>query len=314
MAGKRIRMNEVKEWEQERLFTKWLCEHINLVGEVINKKIVEAKAEENNSEKNGKGKYPVDILAKDESGKKIVIENQYFLSNHIHLGEIITYAAWHDASILVWITEDVDEEHLNAVKYINNIAKASKIDFEFWLLLVKPDEKSDLVNKPDIKLNVAKESDIKKKNELIVTPSNAELNIQFWNEFEKELFRNGSFSLSRQKRTDCINLGWGRSYNMNIPFRRNNIKIEVHFKKYGEMFLDEIEKDFGIENDYEKIRKELELEKYDEVEWIRSLSQIRVTIPAKVTNKCNWDKYISKMVKVIVRLREIVDEYDCRIP
>lgn len=80
------------------------------------------------------------------------------------------------------------------------------------------------------------------------------------------------------------------------------------------MFLDEIEKDFGIENDYEKIRKELELEKYDEVEWIRSLSQIRVTIPAKVTNKCNWDKYISKMVKVIVRLREIVDEYDCRIP
>lgn len=305
MAGKRIRMNEVKEWKQERLFTQWLSEHIDLVGEVIHKTIVSATTEENNSEKYGKGKYPVDILAIDEDGKRIVIENQYFLSNHIHLGEVITYAAWHDASILVWITEDVDEEHLKAVKYINNIAKTSNIDFEFWLLLVKPDEETDLVNSPNIELKVAEETDIKKKNELTFIPTNAELNVLFWNEFEKELARSASFSLFRQKRTDCIGLGWGKSYNMNIPFRSNNIKIEVHFKKYGEIFYDEIEKDF------EKIIQELELEKYDKVELIQSPTQIIVTIPAKVTCTCNWDKYISKMIKIIVCLREIADRYEC---
>lgn len=301
---KRIRMNEVKEWEEERLFTKWLKNHIDCVGDVINKKIKNATIEERTSDKYGKGKYPVDILATDEYGQKIVIENQYFLSNHVHLGEIITYAAWHDASTAVWITEDIDEEHFRAVEYINCLAKNSDKKFRFWILLVKPDEKTNLAEEPNIKLKIAEESDIIKRNESINIPFNANLNVQFWDEFERNFPMEYGFSFSRQSRTDCINLGWGKSYNMNIPFRKDNIKIEVHFKRYQEIFYDCIKKDFDA------IENELCLSEHDKVELIESPTQIRVQMPAQVKNIDKWGDYIDKMIKIILKLREIADRYE----
>lgn len=86
--AKRIRMNEVPCWQEERNFTKWLADNIDCVGNIIGRNIVSACTEVKESSEYGKGKYPVDILAIDENDEKIVVENQYFLSNHIHLGEI----------------------------------------------------------------------------------------------------------------------------------------------------------------------------------------------------------------------------------
>lgn len=118
--AKRIRMNEVPCWQEERNFTKWLADNIDCVGNIIGRNIVSACTEVKESSEYGKGKYPVDILAIDENDEKIVVENQYFLSNHIHLGEILTYSAWNSVSTIVWITEDIDEEHFHAVEYIKN--------------------------------------------------------------------------------------------------------------------------------------------------------------------------------------------------
>jgi len=61
-----------------------------------------------------------DILAEEENtGKKIIIENQLEPTNHTHLGQIITYASGYDARVIVWVVKDVREEHRQAVDWLN---------------------------------------------------------------------------------------------------------------------------------------------------------------------------------------------------
>ncbi len=66
------------------------------------------------------GKYNVDIFAKviDDS-RKIVIENQLARSDHDHLGKSIAYAAGVDADIIVWIAPEFNDEHRDAIQWLN---------------------------------------------------------------------------------------------------------------------------------------------------------------------------------------------------
>lgn len=67
------------------------------------------------------GRYEADIVVKDLSTDSIVvIENQYGQSDHKHLGQCLTYKANTNADIVVWISEHFTEEHLNAIRSLND--------------------------------------------------------------------------------------------------------------------------------------------------------------------------------------------------
>ncbi|NQV93352.1 DUF4268 domain-containing protein [Candidatus Kaiserbacteria bacterium] len=104
-------------WEnEERDFSSWLIEPENLAllgGELgIDISFIEKEA--------GVGKFSLDILAKEaNTNRNIIIENQLEITDHDHLGKIITYAAGHNASIVIWIFKDIREEHRQAVDWLN---------------------------------------------------------------------------------------------------------------------------------------------------------------------------------------------------
>jgi hypothetical protein len=97
-------------------FTKWLAEPDNLellsdeIGIGIESPQVEADV----------GRFNVDILAQEENTeRKIIIENQLEITDHSHLGQLITYAAGLEAEYIIWIVRDVKDEHRQAIDWLN---------------------------------------------------------------------------------------------------------------------------------------------------------------------------------------------------
>lgn len=115
-VGKLQQVTLREVWAHEALdFTQWLAKPENLeqLGEALGIELYEAETEVS------VGRFFVDILATDDSGRKVVIENQLAATDHDHLGKVITYAAGLGAEVIVWIAETAKEEHQQAVEWLN---------------------------------------------------------------------------------------------------------------------------------------------------------------------------------------------------
>lgn len=126
MLGKISRLNVREAFKDEaRDFTPWLAkeENLQLLSEEIGVEIKLVQVEAN------VGRYSVDILAEEEgTGRKIIIENQFSSTDHDHLGKLITYASGHDAKVVIWIFEELRDEHRQAIEWLNENTNA-ELDF-----------------------------------------------------------------------------------------------------------------------------------------------------------------------------------------
>lgn len=117
--GKLKKLDLRSQWAHEALsFTKWLAQPVNLellsdeVGIGIDFTSVQVEAPV--------GRYSVDILTQEENtGHKIIIENQLEASDHQHVGQLVTYAAVLEAEYIVWIVREARDEHKQAVEWLN---------------------------------------------------------------------------------------------------------------------------------------------------------------------------------------------------
>ena len=121
----RVALREV--WKHEALdFTKWLEENIDVLNDVLDLSLSSAESEQS------AGAFSVDVLAEDEAGNPVVIENQLEASNHDHLGKLITYLTAIEARTAVWIVANPRPEHVRAMSWLNESSTAS-----FYLVKVK---------------------------------------------------------------------------------------------------------------------------------------------------------------------------------
>lgn len=130
--GKLKRVDLREYWKHEALdFTRWLAEpeNIEMLGDEvgIGLQVLQTEA--------SVGRFNVDILAEEENtGRKIIIENQLETTDHSHLGQLITYAAGLEAEYIVWIVREVREEHRQAVDWLN---EHTDDEINFFLIAIE---------------------------------------------------------------------------------------------------------------------------------------------------------------------------------
>jgi len=108
----RVALREV--WKHEAIdFTQWLQENISVLNDALDLNLVNVDRER------ATGDFSIDLVAEDDGGGTVIIENQLEKSNHDHLGKIITYLTGMAARAAIWIVSDPRPEHVAAVAWLN---------------------------------------------------------------------------------------------------------------------------------------------------------------------------------------------------
>lgn len=102
-------------WAHEALgFTPWLAANLDRLGEALGLKLEHVDSEV------AVTRFAADILAHTvPDGRAVLIENQLEVSDHGHLGQILTYLAGLDARTVVWVAPEFREAHLSAIRWLN---------------------------------------------------------------------------------------------------------------------------------------------------------------------------------------------------
>ncbi|WP_235737366.1 DUF4268 domain-containing protein [Nocardioides alcanivorans] len=97
-------------------FTPWLLENVDVLSDLLGMGHLVLEAAEHPV-----GDFSLDLIGKDESNDEIVIvENQLEMSDHLHLGQILTYAAGTDPTTIVWVATGFRAEHREAIAWLND--------------------------------------------------------------------------------------------------------------------------------------------------------------------------------------------------
>lgn len=102
-------------WPHEaHRFTPWLADNLDRLSAVIGIPL------ELSGQEIGVGAFSADILARNPADDCVVlIENQLEGSDHTHLGQIMTYLAGLEAHTMIWVAPSFREEHLSAIRWLN---------------------------------------------------------------------------------------------------------------------------------------------------------------------------------------------------
>lgn len=122
---RRVALREV--WKHEAYdFTQWLQANVDVLNEALSFNLVNIDREQ------AAGAFSIDLVAEDENGGKVIIENQLEKSNHDHLGKLITYLTAMNARAAIWIVSEPRPEHVAAMSWLNDNSSA-----DFYLLKVE---------------------------------------------------------------------------------------------------------------------------------------------------------------------------------
>ena len=295
---KKVALREI--WKHEEYdFSKWLADekNIDLLSTEINIELVNIRTEAPS------GRYSVDIVAEEEgTGRKIIIENQLEITNHDHLGKIITYASGYDAEIVIWLVKDYQEEHKQAIDWLNENTN-SKLNFfliriELWQIdnsAVAP--KFYIISQPNDWAKALKEN--KRDGQLTDTKM---MQLDFWNKFKsysEDL--KSQLKLRKAQPQHWYDISYGNStshISLTINTQNNMIGCEIYIPDSKETF------------EYLKTNKDtIENEIGKKLAWMdlngKKASRIKLSKEADLENQEKWDEYFGWM-KSTAELFQIV--------
>ena len=169
----KIERVELREaWPNEAQdFTPWLAENIAELGEAIDMDLELRETEA------AVGGYSLDVLATDlNDNRPVVVENQLEVTNHDHLGKLLTYAAGYDANVVVWLTKEFREEHRAALDWLN---QRTSDETQFFGVVVELWRIGDSLPAPHFKLAASPNGWISRQRNPVPPSPNAERNYEW---------------------------------------------------------------------------------------------------------------------------------------
>lgn len=181
-------------WESEAgAFTPWLAqeENLKILGDTVG---IELELE---AQEKGVGPFRADLLCKDTATDDwVLIENQLEKTDHVHLGQLITYAAGLNAVTIVWISGHFTEEHRAAIDWLNERTDEKinlfGLEIELWRIGESPmAPKFNIISQPnDWTRTVQQAAAAALAGE--VTP-HKQMQQQFWTQFKLFMETSKSF-------------------------------------------------------------------------------------------------------------------------
>lgn len=306
MAIGKLEEVDIRElWKHEQYdFSEWLSkkENIENLNDILGLTLVDI------SKETYVGSYRCDLFAKDETtGIKVIIENQLEMSNHDHLGKIITYASGLDAKVVVWIVKEAREEHRSAIEWLNNNTNSN---INFFLIEIHAYKIGNSDNAPMFQV-IEQPNDFIKNNKSI--NSNDTMNksqsqrLEFWNQFNNVLVERGKPFNVRKATTDhWYNVAIGTSdahIDITLVNKDSVIGVELYITDNKEFFdklyqrKDEIENDLGFKLDWRRLNNS---KASRIVTFIKGLN---------FDDHSNYNELINKTIDLAVLMRDAFKKY-----
>lgn len=297
---------DVREyWEHEdRDFTPWLANEIE--SEEVSKleDSLGLDLEVIQREKQV-GKYNVDIFAQVvDDGRKVIIENQLSSSDHDHLGKAIAYAAGVDADIIVWIAPEFNDEHRDAVQWMNENSREGVdlfgIRLEVWRIADSPP--ADHFN-PLEEPSEWKEKAKRTEGELSETK---QLQEEFWTEFRGRIREEQTPLRARKpKPRHYFSNPIGKSgYHISFAFysKPNELRLELIIEDDEDAFWELKSEETTFEGELDA---EMYWEEPQETRGGKMRSHIGAKRDADINEREEWPGYFDWMLTMGERFHEV---------
>ena len=292
-------------WKHEQYdFSEWLSkkENIENLNEILGLTLVDI------SKETYVGSYRCDLFAKDETtGIKVIIENQLEVSNHDHLGKIITYASGLDAKVVVWIVKEAREEHRSAIEWLNNNTNNNA---NFFLIEIHAYKIGDSDPAPMFQV-VEQPNDFIKNNKSTnrdesMNKSQAQ-RVEFWNQFNNVIIERGKpFNIRKATTDHWYNVAIGTSdahIDITLVNKDSLIGVELYIpdnkKLFDKLFekKEDIESNLGFKLDWRRLDKS-------------KASRIVYCIKGlNFDDHSNYNELMNKTIDLAVLMRNVFKKY-----
>ncbi len=259
MIGKIERVPLRDIWKHEAYdFTNWLQDNIDVLNDALGLSLSNPEREQS------AGSFNVDLVAEDENGNPVIIENQLEKSDHNHLGKLITYLTAIGAKTAIWIVADPRPEHVGAISWLNESSSAN-----FYLFKVEGVKIGDSDPAPLLTLIVGPSEESRevgeKKKEMAERYS---IRYKFWTELlEKAKEKTKLHANISSGQHSWVGTGAGKSgmgYNYTITKHASQVELYIDRGKDSEStnknifdelveHKDEIENVFGESLKWERL-------------------------------------------------------------
>ena len=306
MAIGKLEEVDIRElWKHEQYdFSEWLSkkENIENLNDILGLTLVDISKETH------VGAYRCDLFAKDETtGIKVIIENQLEMSNHDHLGKIITYASGLDAKVVVWIVKEAREEHRSAIEWLNNNTNSN---INFFLIEIHAYKIGNSDNAPMFQV-IEQPNDFIKNNKSINSSDTMNKSqsqrVEFWNQFNNVLVERGKPFNVRKATTDhWYNVAIGTSdahIDITLVTKDSVLGVELYITDNKDLFdklyqkKDEIESDLGFKLDWRRLNNS---KASRIVTFIKGLN---------FDNHSNYNELMNKTIDLAVLMRDTFKKY-----